>query len=161
MARFTKAQREEKIEQARNMYCKGFDVQTIADTMGDVEVITVERWARDNDFEKSKRSRVIALSAIRDSILESYAEMLDGKKPKVSPDAAAKYATAFEKFSSKKQVLTYMHEAYEMLCEEFMKDIQTAQTRKDKEILLSSLQGVRTMMNKVLTRLTNEVLGNE
>lgn len=161
MARFTKAQREQKVEQAKQMYCKGFDCQTIADIMGDIEPVTIEKWAREFDFEKSKRSQVIALSEIRNSILESFAEVLDGKVPKITPDQAAKYATAFEKFSAKKQVLTYMHEAYEMLCEEYMKTIQTAKTHKEKETLLSELRVTRSMMDKVLTRLTNEVLGNE
>lgn len=76
-------------------------------------------------------------------------------------DQAAKYATAFEKFSSKKQVLTYMHEAYEMLCEEYMKDIQKAEKKKDKETLLGNLRVTRSVMEKVLTRLTNEVIGHE
>ncbi|NDW10460.1 hypothetical protein [Dysgonomonas sp. 520] len=161
MAQWTKAERERKIEHAKQLYCKGFDFETIADIMGDVKPVTIERWAKDFDFEKSKRSQLIALSEIRNSILESYADMLDGKKPKVTPDAAAKYATAFEKFSSKKQVLTYMYEAYEMLCEELMTDIQKAESRKQKEDILDVLKYIRGLMEKVLTKLTNEVLGNE
>lgn len=161
MAQFTKAERELKIEQARRMYCKGFDSQTIADIMGDVTKRTLDGWIRDYDFDKSKKSQIIALSEIRNSILESYADLLDGKKPKITPDQAAKYATAFEKFSSKKQVLSYMHEAFEMLSEEFMKDIQKTEGRKEKDNLLNDLRGVRSKMENVLTRLTNEVLGNE
>ncbi len=160
MAQFKKAEREQKIEQARRMYCKGFDAQTIADIM-DITLRTIEKWIRENDFERSKRSQIIALSEIRNSILESYADLLDGKKPKVKPDEAAKYATAFEKFSSKKQVLSYMHEAYEMLSEEYMNDLQKSKNNKEKETLLGELRVARTKMEKVLTRLTNEVLGNE
>lgn len=161
MARFTKAQREEKIEQARRMYCKGFDCPTIADIMGDIETATIEKWSREFDFEKSKKSQLIALSEIRNSILESFAEVLDGKKPKITPDQAAKYAVAFEKFSAKKQVLTYMYEAFEMLCEEYMKAIQTGKTRKEKEKELAELRGMRSKMDKVITNLNKEVLGNE
>lgn len=161
MARFTKAQREEKISQARRMYCKGFDAQTISDIMGDVEVSTIERWIREEGFEKDKRSQIIALSEIRNSILESYADVLDGKTPKITADQAVKYANAFEKFSSKKQVLTYMHEAYEMLCEEYMMAIQKGTDKGEKGIWLNELQGVRSKMDQVLTRLTGEVIGNE
>lgn len=161
MAQWTKAQREQRVEYAKQLYCKGFDSTTIADIMGDVKPVTVDRWAKDYDFEKSKRSQLIALSEIRNSILESYADMLDGKKPKITPEAAAKYASAFEKFSSKKQVLTYIYEGYEMLCEEYMKDLQKEDSRKAKETLLNELRVVRSKMEKVVTRLTNEVLGNE
>jgi hypothetical protein len=101
------------------------------------------------------------LSEIRNSILESFADVLDGKAPKITPDQASKYAIAFERFSARKQVLTYMHEAYEMLCEEYMNAIQAACGRGEKETLLSELRVTRSMMDKVLTRLTNEVLGNE
>lgn len=161
MARFSKAEREIKVEHARQLFCKGFDFQTIADIMSDVSAVTVERWAREHDFERSKRSQIIALSEIRNSILESYADLLEGRQPKVKPDEAAKYATAFEKFSAKKQVLTYMHEAYEMLSEEYMKALQTAKIRKEKEDMLNQLRVCRGMMERVLNRLTNEVLGNE
>ena len=161
MAQFTKAEREKKVEHARQLWCKGFDAETIADIMGDVRPATVARWANEFDFDKSKRSQIIALSEIRNSILQSYADLLDGKTPKVKPDEAAKYATAFEKFSAKKQVLTYMHEAYQMLDEEYCKNIQEAKSRKEKEALLNELRVCRSLMQNVLTRLTNEVIGNE
>ena len=90
MARFSKAEREIKIEHARQLFCKGFDFQTIADIMSDVSAVTVERWAREHDFERSKRSQIIALSEIRNSILTSYADLLEGRQPKVKPDEAAK-----------------------------------------------------------------------
>lgn len=160
MARMTTAEREQKIEQARQMYCKGFDAATIAEIMS-FSVRTIEDWIRKYDFEKSKRSQIIALSEIRNSILESYAAVLNGEKPKVTPDQAAKYATAFEKFSSKKQVLSYMYEAFEMLTDEFMADIQKMESKKSKDKVLEELRNVRAKMDTVLTRLTNEVLGNE
>lgn len=160
MPKMSEAERLQKIEQARQMYCKGFDAQTIADIMA-LAARTVESWIRTYDFEKSKRSQIIALSEIRNSVLESYADVLDGKTPKISADQAVKYANAFEKFSSKKQVLSYMHEAYEMLTDEFMTEIQKAKTPKEREALLAALRGARAKMTKVLTKLTKEVLGDD
>lgn len=161
MAKFTEAEQKKRIEYARQLYCKGFETDVIAEIMGDVSVTTVIRWARENNFELARKSRVIALSEIRNSILDSYADLLDGKVPKIKPDEAAKYATAFEKFSAKKQVLTYMHEAYQLLTEEFMKSLQKAASKVGKEQSLATLKEVRTHMDRVLTRLTNEVLGDE
>lgn len=160
MARMSEAERQQKIEQARQMYCKGFDAQTIADIMS-LSARTIDSWIRQYDFEKSKRSQIIALSEIRNSVLESYADVLDGKTPKISADQAVKYANAFEKFSSKKQVLSYMHEAYEMLTDEYMREIQKEQTTKKREQLLAELRNARNKMNKVLTKLTKEVLGDD
>jgi hypothetical protein len=161
MAQWTKEIREQKIGYAKQLYCKGFDTFTIADIMGDVKPRTIEGWAKEFQFETSKRSQIIALSEIRNSILESYADLLEGKKPKVKPDEAVKYAAAFEKFSSKKQVLTYMHEAWEILCEEYMKDIQKAKTVKEKEQALNEYKSVRNKTTVVLTKLTNEVIGDD
>ncbi len=161
MARFSKAEREKRIEQAKQLFCKGFDIDTIAEIMSDVAASTVAKWAEQYDFDKLKRSRTIALSAIRDSILESYADVLEGKTPRITPDQAAKYATAFEKFSQQKQVLMYMYEAFDMLCEEFMKDIQAAKTKKEREAIHLFMRESRNRQDKVLTRLTNNVLGNE
>lgn len=161
MARFSKAEREKRIEQAKQLFCKGFDIDTIAEIMSDVAASTVAKWAEKYDFDKLKRSRTIALSAIRDSILESYADVLDGKTPRITPDQAAKYATAFEKFSQHKQVLTYMHEAFELLHEEFMRDMQNAKTKKDRESILLFMRESRNRQDRVLTTLTNKVLGDE
>lgn len=161
MAQFTKAERDKKIAQASEMFCKGFDAQTIADIMGDVKGSTIEKWVREFDFEQKKRNQVIALSEIRNSVLESYADVLDGKTPKISADQAVKYANAFEKFSCKKQVLSYMYEAYEIEYEEVMGEIQKATTRKEKERLLEELKVMRIRQDKILTRLTKEVLGND
>ena len=161
MAQFSKKERERKVQHARQLWCKGFDIESIADILGDVTVSTVARWAKDGGFEESRRSQLIALSEIRNSILESYAALLDGKKPKITPEAAAKYAAAFEKFSDRKKVLTYMHEAYQFLDEEYCNSIQSAKGRKEKEQLLNELHVARKLMEKVLTRLTNEVTGNE
>lgn len=156
----SEAERLEKIEQARQMYCKSFDAQTIAAIMG-FSVRTIDTWIRKYNFDKSKRSQIIALSEIRNSVLESYADVLEGKIPKITPNQASQYASAFEKFSSKKQVLSYMHEAYEMLSDEYMKDIQVAKTPKDRGLILAEFRAARNRMTNVLNKLTKEVLGDE
>jgi hypothetical protein len=161
MAKFSEEKQKQRIDQARQLYCKGFDFDVIADILRDVSTTTIARWAKENDFEKAKRSQIIALSEIRNSILESFADLLDGKKPKIKPDEASKYAIAFERFSAKKQVLSYMYEAYEMLTEEYMHDIQKEVTKKGKEEALDGLRKLRAKMDIVITNLTREVLGDE
>jgi len=160
MGKFSKETQKQLIEHARQLYVKGFDADTIASILR-ISVNTVNRWAREYNFERSKRSQLIALSEIRRSILESYADMLEGRTPKIKPDDAAKYATAFERFSARKQVLTYMYEAFELLTEQYQRNIQTAATKQEKEQALIDLQKLRANMDIVINNLTNEVLGND
>jgi hypothetical protein len=160
MGKFSKETQKQLIEHARQLYVKGFDADTIASILR-ISVNTVNRWAREHNFERSKRSQLIALSEIRRSILESYADMLEGRTPKIKPDDAAKYATAFERFSARKQVLIYMYEAFELLTEQYQRNIQTAATKQEKEQALIDLQKLRANMDIVINNLTNEVLGND
>jgi len=157
MAKFTETEKKNKINDAKQLYCKGFDFQTISNFI-DISVNTVRKWALENDFEKAKKSRLIALSEIRSTILEGYAEMLEGRKPKITPDAAVKLAAAFEKLSVNKKSLTYIYEAFELLTDEFMLNIQNTKKTADKQKLLNSLQTTRKFMDNVITNLTKEAL---
>jgi hypothetical protein len=159
MARFTKEQQEQKKHYAKNLYIKGFDIETIADII-QVALSTVKRWYKDDNYEAARNSNFIALSELRNTILQSFMDLKEGKKPNIKPDEAAKYASAFEKLSDRKKVLTYMYESFEMLTEELAKDIQKARNAKDKEFALTILKRVRDKSDLILTRLTNEALDN-
>ena len=160
MARFTKEKQDELIEKARKLWCADIGSSAIASVL-EVSASTVDKWARDNDFERSKRSQVIALSQIRNSILESYADLLEGRQPRITPEQASKYAAAFERFSQKHKVLTYMYEAFDMLTEQYTLNIQTAKTAKDREEKLIQLKILRTNMAVVNNKLNKQVLDNE
>lgn len=160
MSKYSKEKQKQLIDHAKQLYVKGFDFATISDILK-VSANTIARWARENNFERSKRNQLIALSEIRRSILESYADMLEGRQPRIKPDDAAKYAMAFERFSARKQVLTYMYEAFELLTEQYQRNIQQANTKEQKEQALSDLQRLRANMDVVINNLTDEVLGND
>lgn len=160
MSKYSKEKQKQLIDHAKQLYVKGFDFATISDILK-VSASTIARWARENNFERSKRNQLIALSEIRRSILESYADMLEGRQPRIKPDDAAKYAMAFERFSARKQVLTYMYEAFELLTEQYQRNIQQANTKEQKEQALSDLQRLRANMDVVINNLTAEVLGND
>lgn len=160
MPRYTKAKLEELQQKAKDLYLKDFNPETIADLLK-VAVTTVEKWMRQGEFEKAKQSQIIALSEIRQSILESYADVLDGKTPRITPDAAVKYAKAFEQFSSKKQVLTYIFEGFELLTDVYQLKIQETKRKQDKEIALNELKHLRQAMEEVINKLTKEVFGDD
>ena len=159
MAKFTKQLQRGKMLYAKDLFVKGFDYGTIADILG-ISDLTVRRWGQKEDFESAKRASFIALSELRNTVLESFAAVKEGKVPVLTPDQAAKYASAFEKLSDKRKTLTYMYEAFEMLSVELIRDLQEA-SDKDKEAALVILRKVREKMDKVLTSLTNSVVNNE
>ena len=157
MARFTKEQSDQKKQHAKKLYVKGFDIDTIADII-QVATNTLRKWAKEEDFEQARNSSFIALSELRNTILQSFIDLKDGKKPNITPDQAAKYASAFEKLSDRKKILSYMYESFELLTDELTKDIQNAKAPKAKEYALTILKSVRDKTDTILTRLTGETL---
>ncbi|MCX8149224.1 MAG: terminase gpP N-terminus-related DNA-binding protein [Thermaurantimonas sp.] len=157
-AKFSSIKREKLIEQAKSLYLKDFSIETISQILN-VSASTIKKWVNQYDFEKSKKNQLIALSQIRRSILESYADMLEGREPRIKPDQAAKYAAAFEKFSARKQVLIYMYEAFEMLTDQYQKNVEQAATKQEKEEAMRDLQNLRKNMDIVIKNLQDEILG--
>ncbi|MDR2423373.1 MAG: hypothetical protein LBD59_01440 [Prevotellaceae bacterium] len=160
MAKFNEIERQQKIDYAKALYCKGFDFETIGKFIN-ISIATIRKWAAENDFEKARKSRLIALSEIRATILEGWSDMLDGKKPKITADAAAKLATAFEKLSVNRKSLTYIYEAYEQLTDEYMRNIQNTTKTPEKQALLKHLQTARKFMDNVIVKLNKEILDND
>lgn len=159
MAKFTKEIQAQKRTQAKTLYTKGIDLETISEIIG-VAISTVKKWYDADNFEQAKSSQFIALSELRNTILESFVALKNGEKPTIKPDEAAKYAAAFEKLSDKKKVLSFMFEAYELLTDEFTKDVQNAKATKAKEEALLILKVVRSKTDAILTKLTSETLND-
>ena len=160
MARFTKKDKDDLVQRAEKMFLDGFDHNTIADLIG-VTVSTVEKWSRDGDFETKRKRRLISLSEIRNTILETFAELKDGKEPKIKPDDISKIAKAFETFSDKKKVLAYMYEAFERLEQDTIMMIQKSKLKKDKQEWFDFLQKQRTIMDITIANLNKEVFDND
>ncbi len=160
MAKFTKAVKQQKIDHAKQLYCKGFDFDSIGLFIG-VATETLQKWALENDFEKERKSRLIALSELRNTILDSYAEMREGRKPKITADEAVKLATAFEKLSVNKKTITYYYDAFEVLCDEFLLAIEKTPKKKDKEKWFEIYQTVRKVLDTVTSKLLKDTLGDE
>ncbi|MDD2965434.1 MAG: hypothetical protein PHU33_15935 [Bacteroidales bacterium] len=156
MAKFSEAEKRIKIQYAKDLYIKGFEYPTISEILG-VGIRTLEQWGRENQFEEARQTAVIALSEIRATILQSFSDLKAGKTPAIKPDEASKYAAAFEKLSDRRKTLTYMYEAFEMLTTELTKDVQL-EKGKQREMALQTLKIVREKMDKLITRLTNDVL---
>lgn len=159
MGKISTEERNKKIAQGKQMFIKGFDLDTIAEILG-MAITTVKKWADIGDWEQARQSQFIALSELRNTILESFISLKSGIKPMIKPDEAAKYASAFEKLSDKKKSLSHMYESFELLTEELMRDVQKAKSKKDKETALEILKIVRTKTDHILTKITSETLND-
>ena len=160
MAKLSKADQKQKQLYAKDLFIKGFEPDTISDILS-LSELTIKKWRRENDWESAKQASFIALSELRNTVLKSFADLKDGKIPLITPDQAAKYASAFEKLSDKRKTLTYMYEAFEMLTLEFMKNLQSAKSTDDKAVALKMLRTVREKMDNVLSVLTANVANND
>jgi hypothetical protein len=58
-------------------------------------------------------------------------------------------------------VLSYTYESFELLTEEYVRNIERQKKKADKEALLKELQRARKYMDNVIVKLTGEVLNNE
>ena len=160
MAKFSKEQERQKMLYAKDLFIKGFDYDTIADIIG-IAAVTLKRWGNKNDFEGAKRASIVALSYMRNCILQSFADLMQGIKPLIKPDEASKYASAFANLSDNRKVLTYMYEAFELLSQEFIKDLQEAATPDAKTKALELFRSTRDKMDKVLSVLTSQVINTD
>lgn len=155
MAKNSKEINQRKREQAKTLYIKGFSLETISE-ITDMSLVTVKKWAKTDNFETARKSYALSLSEMRNCILESFATLKDGGTPKIKPDEAAKYASAFEKLSDKKKSLSYFFEAYEVLTDAMSQRIENTKIVKEKEKYLAELKTVRNITETILTNLINE-----
>lgn len=159
MPKLTKQETELRKQQARDLYLRGFDCHTIADILGMAQS-TISKWADQLAFEDARRARAISLAEMRETILESFSLLKAGEKPSISPDAAAKYAKAFEQLSDRKRCLPHMFEAYDILTDHLALRVQSASSKADRDQALEVLKIVREVSQQILTDITNESINN-
>lgn len=155
MPKLNKQETEIRRQQARDLYIKGFDIPTIADLIG-MAPSTVAKWAELLHFDDDRRARQITISEMRETILDSFQKLKAGQKPSISPDAAAKYAKAFEQLSDRRRCLPHMFEAYDILTDRLTLRVQSAHSKADREAALAVVKIVRQVSQQILTDLIAE-----
>ena len=159
MARMSNTERDDKIRQGFDMFDAGISEATIAEIL-DVNINTVYRWKKENDWENRKQVNQLSMGEIRKTILQSWDDCVNGRVPKIHPDTASKFAAAFEKFSDKSKTLSYMFEIFAMFTNELLLDVQNAKPEKQQD-LLEFAKRVRARMERLTQKLSKEVLDNE
>ena len=153
MPKLSKNDAAKKRSQAKELFVKGLSLDTIADIIG-ISLVTLRRWAKDDDFDSARAVATLSVSQMRRTILDAFVDLQNGRQPKVNPDAASKLAAAFEKLSDRRKLLPYLFEAYELLTDHLALQVEAAHSRKDKEAALSLLKAVRTATDEVIAKAT-------
>lgn len=159
MARFTKSEKDRKIKHAKDLYIKGFDIDVIADMLG-ISVNTLRAWAAGNDFDTIRRAASVSISEIRNEILLTYEKMKNGEQPAMSPDQISKLTASLEKLSPTQKSLSWIIEAFNMLTDEYLSEIQKTTNIKKRESLLTHLKQLRLNMDIVITKTTKQIIGD-
>lgn len=157
MAKLSNQQREVKISYAKDMYVRGMSIEVIADIMG-LALRTIKEWAKEHNFEQARQAYSISLTEMRNLILSGFNDLKNGITPKIKPDDAAKYASAFDKLSDKSKLIPYMYELFQELTLEYSNEIERSKSAQERQILLAELKHLRTFMDRVAQRITVEAL---
>jgi hypothetical protein len=147
--RLKKSEADRKKRQGQRMFINGLSKDEISEIL-EVHIETINRWARAEDWQADKDLHSISIGELKREVLQTYADMKEGRTPKISADQLSKLASTFEKFSDKKKALAYMYENFEQLSDVIIKDALSQRSKKGKEEKLATAKYVRDIMDQVL-----------
>lgn len=157
--RLTKKESDQKKRQGKRMFINGFSVDEIASIL-EVHIETIKRWKKQYDWQKEKDVHSLSISELKRETLQTFADMKEGKTPKLSPDQLSKLAATFDKLSDKKKALAYMYENFELLSDALLKDALSERKKADKEKKLEMAKYVREMMEDLTSATYKEALND-
>jgi transposase len=157
--RLTKKESDTKKRQGKRMFINGFSRQEISEIL-EVHIETVKRWHKKEEWQKEKDVHSLSVSELKRETLQTFADMKEGKTPKLSPDQLSKLASTFDKLSDKKKALAYMYENYELLSDAILKDALSERSKAKKESKLETAKYVREMMEALTSKTYKEALND-
>lgn len=155
--RLPKAESDAKRKEGKRMYVRGSSLEVIAEVL-EVHIDTIKSWKRTDRWEHSKSLYSISLAGLKEEALNTYALLKEGKEPKLTPDKIAKLASAFDKLTNKRKLLTYAMESYDLLTDELITIVSEAKSKKAKDKALADVKHFRKVADKIINNLYKEVL---
>jgi len=155
--RLTKKESDRKKRQGKRMFINGFSKDEIAEIL-EVHLETIKRWHKQYGWQKEKDVHSLSVSELKRETLQTFADMKEGKTPKLSPDQLSKIASTFEKLSDKRKALAYMYENFELLSDAILKDALSEQKKKKREEKLETAKYVREVMEDLTSKTYKEAL---
>ncbi|WP_372747043.1 hypothetical protein [Lutibacter sp.] len=157
--RLNKNEADKKKRQGLRMFINGFSKDEIADIL-EVHIETVKRWANQFNWEDEKDVHSISIVELRKEVLQTFADMKEGKTPKLSADQLSKLAATFDKLSDNKKALSYMYQNFESLSNAILKDALSERAKKTKDYKLEVAKYVREVMDQLTSATYKEVFND-
>lgn len=157
--RLTKKESDKKRRQGKRMFINGFSRQEIAEIL-EVHIETIKRWYKQDEWQKEKDMHSLSISELKRETLQTFADMKEGKTPKLSPDQLAKLASTFEKLSDKKKALAYIYENFDNLSDAILKDALSERKKATRESKLDIAKYVREIMDDLISATYKEALND-
>lgn len=152
--RMTSAERDYKKSQGKDLYIKGFAVNTISEIIG-VGVKTLSGWREEFDWEKEKELNNIRPSEIKRLILQYVSDIKNGITPMHKADDLSKIAAAFERTTDSYKKAVYTMESIDGFCQ-FMVVAAGQSTGKKREMLIDLIKAIRPYFDKYVNELLQD-----
>lgn len=149
--RMTNAQRDLKKSQARDLFIKGFSLQTISE-ITEVGIKTLGSWRDADNWEHEKELNTIRPTEIKKMILEYVVAVKNGKAPPYKADDLSKISAAFDRLSDKRKKAVYSMETVDDFCS-WLLDRAAKRNGKKREEALNQLKEIRVHFDAYITQL--------
>ncbi len=150
----TNAQRDLKKSQARDLFIKGFTLQTISEITG-VSIKTLASWRDKDDWEHEKELNTIRPSEIKKMILQYVVAVKNGEAPPYKADDLSKISAAFDRLSDKRKKAVYSMETVDDFCGWLLTKAATEKGKK-RETSLTQLKEIRVHFDTYITQLLQD-----
>ncbi|BFO64115.1 hypothetical protein [Chryseobacterium sp. KCF3-3] len=151
MARLTAVESDFKKSQGKDLFIKGFSLQSIYEITG-IGIKTLTGWRDKFDWEKEKELNNIRPSEIKKLILQYVLDIKDGKKPTHKADDLSKISAAFDRLNDSRKKAVYTMESIDGFSSYILETAGKTQGKK-REKLLELIKEIRPHFDAYVTEL--------
>ena len=155
--RLPKAVSEKKRLQGKRMYINGLSHSEIAD-ITDLHIETIKNWATADDWDAARKMHAVSIGEMKAEILNTFHDIKQGKKPKISADGIRKLVAAFQDLNDGRKNAAYAVENYNILTDALIAKTKDAKSLKEKTYRLGVVKYVATVMQEVANQLYKDAL---
>lgn len=111
MARLSNAERDQKKLDGKNLYIKGFSLQSISSIVK-ISLDSIRKWHKEGEWERAKELANISPSEIENMVLENIKAIKEGKPLLYKSDDISKLVASLDRLKDKKRKAVYTMQAF-------------------------------------------------
>ncbi len=149
--RLSTSDRSLKQQQAKQMYIKGFNMQSISETIG-IGLKTLGLWKDECKWDAEKDLHNMRPSEIKNLIMEWVRDVKKHETPLYKADDLAKISAAFERLDDYRKKIVYTMEVLDEISNHMVLEAAKIQG-KQREDLLELIKTIRFQFDKYVNHL--------